>query len=215
MVNGIYPIIKTTNKINSFIILIPGVVYVLSTIYGTKMCILGILAVHGVMTESFCESLGNPSWRKTTQKLDVSSSLTRYFHSLFFFIWTLVWSEACLQPAGGYCCTKNSLKFLSGVTVCLPSHTDTWRWVNVENKSFKIIWRPQKCLSTVLKVSSVFFHVLVGWINSSGVKFAHYIKMMAFALVDGVVSYLCKGYPERLCSNIIHALNLACWTWVA
>lgn len=139
MVNGIYPIIKNTNKVNSFIIIfIPSIACILSTIYGIKMCTLGFLALHGVMTKSICENLGNPSWSKTAQKLDLSTSLKWCFHSLFSCIWTLSCSEGrflsrcwLLQLLQ----SQNSLRFLSWVTICLPSHTDTWRWVNVEMKT--------------------------------------------------------------------------------
>lgn len=140
MVNGIYPIIKTGNKINSFIIFIPSIADILITIYGIKMCTLGFLAVHGVMTKSICESLGNWSWSKATQKLDLSSSHKGCFHSLFSWIWTLAQAEAHLLSrllVVTIVQRQTSLKFLSWVTICLPSHTDTWRWDNVEKKTNK------------------------------------------------------------------------------
>lgn len=138
MVNGIYPIIKTRNKRNSFIIFIPSIAGILTTIYGIKMCTLGFLAVHGVMTKSICESLGNWSWSKTTQKLDLSSSHKGCFHSLFSWIWTLARAEAHLPSrllVVAIVQRQSSLKFLSWVTICLPSHTDTWRWDNLEKKT--------------------------------------------------------------------------------
>lgn len=138
MVNGIYPIIKTRNKVNSFIIFIPSIADILTTIYGIKMCTLGFLAVHGIMTKSICESLGNWSWSKDTQKLDLSSSHKGCFHSLFSWNWTLAQAEAHL-PSRLLVVTivqrQNSLKFLSWVTICLPSHTDTWRWDNAEKQT--------------------------------------------------------------------------------
>lgn len=138
MVNGIYPIIKTVNKINSFIIFIPSIADILTTIYGIKMCTLGFLAVHDVMTKSICEILENWSWSKTTQKPELSSSHKGCFHRLFSWIWTLAQAEAHL-PSRLLVFTivqrQSSLKFLSWVTICLPSHTDTWGWDNVEKKT--------------------------------------------------------------------------------
>lgn len=136
MVNGIHPIIETTNKIHLFITFIPSIVCILSARYGTKMCTLGILAVHGVMTKPVCESLGNLKLKENHTKARAERLSYRMFpvSSSVFGPWPgqkhIFFSYCQLFPLYG-----DSLEFLSWVTICLPSHADTWRWVNVEKKT--------------------------------------------------------------------------------
>lgn len=170
------------------------------------------------MTKSICESLGNPSWSKTTEKLDLSSSLKWCFHSLFSCIWTLSRSEAHLLSrllVVTIIQRQNSLKFLSWVTICLASHTDTWRWVNVEKKTNHLNNFKASNASFYNLESfqcGFFFFSCVNRIDTYlGVKCACYIKILTSSLIE-LLHSCAKGILDALV--VIRVLNLALRTWV-
>lgn len=167
MVNGIHPIIKATNKIHLFIIFIPSIVCILSARYGTKMCTLGILAVRGVRTKPVCESLGNLKLKENHTKARAKQFSYRMFpvSSSAFGPWPglkHIFSDCLLFPLYG-----DSLEFLCWVTISLPSHADTWRWVNVEKKTFNWFSSLQCVFLQSWKFPGFFLLLLlIGWIHS-------------------------------------------------
>lgn len=167
------------------------------------------------MTKSICESLGNLSWSKTTQKLDLSSSLKWCFCSLFSCIWTLARPEAHLLSrllVVTIIQRENSLKFLSWVTICLPSHTDTWRWVNVEKKTNHLNnFKASNASFCNLESFQCVFSCVNRIDAFLGVKFACYVKIMTSSLVE-LLHSCAEGILHALA--VIRALNLARWTRV-